>query len=97
MMLDNSGIDYSRMLLFVFGFLVFWKIEPNSRSFSCLRQHLVTWFKTLQIGHVKVVKKTKCDVIENNFYGFITINNISTPFFNWKIAAILFVGVIEHY
>ena len=24
---NNSGIDYSRMLLFVFGFLVYWKIE----------------------------------------------------------------------
>ena len=24
--LDNSGIDYSRMLLFVLGFLVYWKI-----------------------------------------------------------------------
>ena len=31
MILDNSGIDYSRMLLFVFGFLVYWKIEPFSR------------------------------------------------------------------
>ena len=30
MILDNSGIDYSRMLLFVLGFLVYWKIEPNS-------------------------------------------------------------------
>ena len=32
MIIDNSGIDYSRMLLFVFGFLVYWKIEPNSRA-----------------------------------------------------------------
>ena len=38
---DNSGIDYSRMLLFVFAFLVYWKIEPNSHAFSRLRQHLV--------------------------------------------------------
>ena len=26
MKLDNSGIDYSRMLLLVLGFLVYWKI-----------------------------------------------------------------------
>ena len=31
MILDNSRIDYSRML-FVFVFLVYWKIEPNSRA-----------------------------------------------------------------
>ena len=29
MILDDYGID---MLLFVFGFLVYWKIEPNSRA-----------------------------------------------------------------
>ena len=29
MILDNSGVDYLLMLLFVFGFLVHWKIEPN--------------------------------------------------------------------
>ena len=52
MILDNSGIDYSRILLFVFGFLVYWKIEPNSRASGN------TWFTTsLQSGHVKVVKK----------------------------------------
>ena len=27
MILDNSGIYYSLMLLFVLGFLVYWKIE----------------------------------------------------------------------
>ena len=27
MILDNSCIDYSRMLLFVFGFLVYWKMN----------------------------------------------------------------------
>ena len=49
---DNSGIDYSRMLLFVFDFLVYWKIEPNSRTSGN------TWFTTwLQSVHVKVVKK----------------------------------------
>ena len=41
MILDNSGIDYSRMLLFVLGFLVNWKIEPNSHTFSRIRQHMV--------------------------------------------------------
>ena len=28
MIVDNSGIDYSRMLLFVLGFLVYLKNEP---------------------------------------------------------------------
>ena len=41
MILDNSGIDYSRMLLFVLGFLVYCKIEPNSHAFSRIRQHVV--------------------------------------------------------
>ena len=41
MILDNSGIDYSRMLLFVLGFLAYWKIEPNSHAFSRIRQHVV--------------------------------------------------------
>ena len=41
MILDNSCIDYSRMLLLVFGFLVYWKFEPNSGAFPRLRQHLV--------------------------------------------------------
>ena len=41
MILDNSGIDYSRMLLFVLGFLVYLKIEPNSHAFSRIRQHVV--------------------------------------------------------
>ena len=41
MILDNSVIDYSRMLLFVPGFLVYWKIEPNSHAISRIRQHVV--------------------------------------------------------
>ena len=32
MILENSGIDYSQMLLFVLSFLVYWRIEPNSRA-----------------------------------------------------------------
>ena len=68
------------MLLFVLGFLVYRKTELNSRASGN------TWFTTwLQTGHVKVVRKTNCDVKDNNFLGFITINNIYTPFFNWKI------------
>ena len=78
MILDNSDIDYSRMLLFVLGFLVYWKILQNKALTS------------------KLSKKIKCD-IKDNFLGFITINNISTLFFNWKIAAILFVIVIDYY
>ena len=42
------------MLLFVLGFLVHWKIEPNSHASGN------TWFTTcLQTGHVKVVKENK--------------------------------------
>ena len=40
MTLDNSGKNYKRMLLFLFAFLVYWKIEPNSRAFGN------TWFPT---------------------------------------------------
>ena len=91
MILDNSGVDYARMLLFVFVFLVYWKIKPNSRASRN------TWFTTwLQSGQVKVVEKTKCDLKEQIFKGFSTINNIFTPFFNWNIAAILFVSVIDY-
>ena len=34
LILGNSGIDYLRMLLFRLGFLVYWKIEPNSRTLA---------------------------------------------------------------
>ena len=52
MILVNSGIDYAQMLLFMFGFLVYWKTEPNSPESGNI------WFTTwLQSGHVKVVKK----------------------------------------
>ena len=52
MTLDYSRIYYSRILLFVVGLLVYWKIEPNSRPSGN------TWFTNwLQTGHVKVVKK----------------------------------------
>ena len=66
MTLDNSGIEYSRMLLFVLGFLVYWKIEPNSHASD--NTWLMTW---LQTGHVKVVRKTKCDA-----EGFMAINKV---------------------
>ena len=29
---DNSSTDYARMLVFVFGFFVYWKITTNSRA-----------------------------------------------------------------
>ena len=58
MILENSVIDYSRMLLFVFGFLVYWKIEPNRiveiENWKLNHAWFTTW---LQSGHVKVVKK----------------------------------------
>ena len=61
MILDNSGVDYSRMLLFVFGFRVYWKIEPNSRAFSRLRQHLL--YKQLDYKVVKSKLSKKQNVI----------------------------------
>ena len=40
----------------------------NWTKFSRLRRSGNTWFTTwLQSGHVKVVKKTKCDIKDNNF------------------------------
>ena len=63
MIIDNSGIDYLRMWIFVFVFLINWKISPNSWVFSRLRQHLVYYM--LQSSHANVVKKS--DVRENNF------------------------------
>ena len=65
MILDNSGIDYSRILLFVLGFLVYWKIEPNSHAFSRIRQHVVN--DLISKRSHQIVKKTKCDVTDNNF------------------------------
>ena len=64
MILDNSGIDDSRMLLFVLGFLVYWKIKPNSHAFSRIRQHVV-YDLISKRSHVNC-QKTKCDVTDNN-------------------------------
>ena len=61
MILDNSGIDYARILLFLFDFRVYFKTEPNSRAFPSLRQHLI--YDILQSGHVKVVKKNVTSTI----------------------------------
>ena len=63
MILDNSGIDYSRMLLFVFVFLVCWKIAPNSRAFSRLGQHLA--YDLITKLSRQSCQKTKCDVTDN--------------------------------
>ena len=49
MIFDNSGIDYSRMLLFVFGFLFTGKLNQ-------ILAPSATW---LQSGHIKVLKKNK--------------------------------------
>ena len=54
MILVNSAIDYSRMLFFVLGFLVYWKIEPTSQASGCWQHWVTTW---LQTGNVKVVRK----------------------------------------
>ena len=66
MILDNSITYFLQMLLFAFGFFAYWKIEPNSHASGN------TWFMTLlQCGHVKVVQKTKCNIKDNNFLGFV--------------------------
>ena len=49
MILDNSGVDYSRILLFVLGFLVYWKIE------SCILAHPAT--RGLQLDFKAVTSK----------------------------------------
>ena len=95
MILDNPGVDYSRMLLFVLGFLVYWKIEPNSHEFSRIRQHVV-YDLISKRSHLNC-QKNKMWRDRQQFVGFVTINNIYTLIFNWKIAAILFVSVIDYY
>ena len=92
MILDNSGIDYSGILLFVFDFLVYWNIEPNYRAFSCLRQHLVYDILTKRSRQSSQKNKIWCQ--RNQFLRFITINNISTPLLNWKIAVFSLVLLI---
>ena len=72
-------VDWARMLLFSFGLLMYCRTELNWRA------SYNTWFTTwLWSGHVTVVKIPKCDVGKNNFWDLISINNISTAFFNWK-------------
>ena len=87
--LDNSGIDYSRML-FVLFFLFTGKL---------IQILAPTATPGLRLGYKVVTSKLskKCNVEANNILGFITINNIFTPFFNWKITAIHFVSVIDYY
>ena len=71
------------MLLLVFGFLVYLKISHNSRAFSRLRRHLRDY-----INVVTSMLSRKQNVLSSS---------ISTRFFNWKIAVILFVSVINYY
>ena len=55
---DNSGIDYAGMLLFVFGFLVywkFWKILKPLPTPDLLRDY--KWSRQCCL-------KTKCDIRE---------------------------------
>ena len=40
----------------------------------------LVYYTRLQSGQVNVVKKPKCDVRENKFYGLISIKNIFNPF-----------------
>ena len=95
MILDNSGIAYSRMLLFVLLFLVYCKIEPNFHAFSRFLQHVI-YDLISKRSHLNC-QRNKMWRHRRQFLRFITINNISTPIFNWKIAAIIFVSVIDYY
>ena len=66
MILDNSGIDYSRMLLFLFGFLVYWKLDQIlSTSSDSAWQHLV---------YDLITKRLRQSCKRQQFLGFITIN-----------------------
>ena len=56
------------------GFPDYWKFAPNSHA-SVIRKR------------ARQCCQKKCDVRENSFYGFISINNTSRPFFNRIIAA----------
>ena len=89
-MLDNSGIDYSRILLFMF-FLFFFIGKLNQILAPPATAGLRLDYK------VVASKLSKKQNVTSKTTGFITINNISTPFCNWKIAAILFVNVIDYY
>ena len=62
MILDKSGIYYSRMLLFVLDFLVYWKIDQILKH---SRASGNTCFTT-KWSHLNC-QNTKCDVTDNNF------------------------------
>ena len=51
---NDTGIDYARMLLFVLGFLVYWKISPNSYSFLAMRVYDRRHSAFYVTGHRKV-------------------------------------------
>ena len=73
MILDNSGIDYARML-FVFGFLVYWNISTNSRASGNLRRFAncfqkITLLRGLRDGLSWVTDITGLDkVTEQDFF-----------------------------
>ena len=95
MMLDNSGIDYLRMLLFVFGFLGYWKIEPNSCAFSRLRQHLV--FNLVTKRSRQSSKKQNVTSKKTSFKVLLQWIIFSLHFSIEKKTAIIFVSVIDYY
>ena len=67
MILDNSGIDYTWMLLIVFGFLVYLKISPNSGEFPRLWQHLTALVYYVITKRSRQCCQKKLCVRENNF------------------------------
>ena len=66
MILDNSAIDYSRMLLLVFYFLVYKKIEPNYRQ-RLLAPPATPGLRLDYNADKSKLSKKKCDVKDNNF------------------------------
>ena len=94
MILDDSGIDYSPMLLFVIGFLVYWK------KINQILAHPATRGLRLDFKAVTSKLSRKQNLTsQTTIFKVRTIKfkKISSPIFNWKIAAILFVSVIDYY
>ena len=86
MILDNSGRDYSRMLLFVFVFMVYCKIEPNSRtsgntSFTTWLQscHVKMWHHRTQFGISYRNWSSRSRFFKNFFFNNIIVLTLKRP------------------
>ena len=82
MILGISGIDYSvysRMLLFVLGFLVSWRIEPNSRALSLQLDYKAVTSKLSKKQNV-TSKKTIFQVLLEKIIFTLHLKNDSNSF-----------------